>query len=319
MLACANVDPADLLMGPITMQSLAWSIFGLVLLFGAIGIGFMIWQRRINHRPSRIETMAVLVLLSVLAGGFLGAFAWWPNYPDAFSWPLPGLAARMLAVAGWSFALAAAMALMRPNPKHLRLVLLMLWVYLGPLTVAILTLHLNRFDFSRPVVPTFFIIVVVLLVSSSIALLVLPRQDTVPDGSPNQLASSVLWIIAGVAGLWAVALFIKPDGPVPLIWSWPHDALTTRLIASMFLTIAVGAYAARLSQRLSQTVFLTTLAYGIGVIVAGFAHVMTAKPSPTGYVSVTLPKSYMVVWGALGFLAIIAFVNSKWSEAQKLR
>ena len=300
------------------MTSLVWQIVGLVLLVGTVWIGFLGWRKRMDHKSSTVETLAAIVLLGALGGGFWGAFAWWQNLPYAFSWHLPGLAARMLAAAGWSFALASALALRHPYPSHLRLVLLMLWVYLAPLTLAILTLHLDRFDFTRNVTIGFFIIAVLLLVTSTIALLTLPRNDPVAGIPPNSIASSALWLIGGVAGLWAVALFLKPDGPWPLIWPWPGDALTTRLIASMFLTISVGALAALPSQRLACTVFWATGVYGIGVVIAGFAHVMTTRPSPTGYAAVTLPKSYMVVWGALGIVAALALVASRHSTVERL-
>ncbi|MCK0169477.1 hypothetical protein MWU53_00230 [Aliiroseovarius sp. S1123] len=292
------------------MTSFVWQIVGMVLLFGTVWLGNFLWRHRLGHRPSRVEALAAFVLLGTLAGGFWGAFAWWQNLPYAFSWPLPGLAARMLAAAGWSFALASALALWRPYPTHLRLVLLMLWVYLAPLTAAILTQHLDRFDFTREVTVAFFIIVVLLLVTSSFSLLALPRQDLGTEEPPNSLSSWALGLIGAVAGLWAVTLFLKPDGPWPLIWPWPGDALTTRLIASMFLTIAVGAIAARPDQQLGRTVFWTTITYGVGVVIAGVAHVMTAEPSPMGYSDVTWPKSYMTVWGVLGAIAAVALVGS---------
>ncbi len=306
----ANVAVAGQLTRAKKMTPIVWQLIGMALLFGTVWLGNLLWRQRVDHRPSTVETLAAIVLLGTLAGGFWGAFAWWQNLPFAFSWQLPGLAARMLAAAGWSFALASALALWRPYPAHLRLVLLMLWVYLAPLTLAILTQHLDRFDFAREVTVAFFVIVVFLLVASSFALLALPRNDPDPGLRPNALSSWTLWLIGGVAGLWAVALFLKPDGPWLLIWPWPSDPLTTRLIASMFLTISVGAIAARPNHQLGRTVFWTTMAYASGVVIAGFAHVMTAEPSPMGYSVVALPKSYMIVWGALGTMAAVALIGS---------
>jgi len=314
----ASGAAADETVGLANMTSLVWQIVGIVLVIGTIWIGFRSWRQRIDHKPSRSETLAAIVLSATLAGGFWGAFAWWQNLSYAFPWPLPGLAAHMLAVAGWSFALASALALRCSYPTHLRLVHLMLWVYLAPLTLAILILHLDRFDFAREVTVTFFIIVVLLLVASTIALVTLPRSDPVAGAPPGTIASWALRLIGGVAGLWAVVLFVKPDGPWPLIWPWPGDALTTRLIASMFLAISVGALAALPSQWLARTVFWTTVTYGAGVVIAGFAHVMTAKPSPMGYAVVTPPVSYMVVWGALGIVAALALVASQHAGVEGL-
>jgi hypothetical protein len=186
----------------------------------------------------------------------------------------------------------------------------MLWVYLAPLTLAILTQHLDRFDFSREVTVAFFAIVTFLLVASSFALLALPRKVPETDLRLNSLSSWTLRLIGGVAGFWAVALFLKPDGPWPLIWPWPSDPLTTRLIASMFLSISVGAIAARANHQLGRTVFWATMAYGVGVVIAGFAHVMTDEPTSVGYSVARLPKSYMIVWGALGTTAAVALIGS---------
>ncbi|MCG6856800.1 MAG: hypothetical protein LJE67_01895 [Salaquimonas sp.] len=301
---------------PGTMSSFAWQVVGMVLLVGTVWAGYRFWRHGLAHEPSRAEVLAALVLLGTLAGGFWGAFAWWQNLAYAFSWSLPGLAARMLAAAGWSFALAAAFALGSSSIRHLRLVLLMLWVYLAPLTLAILTLHLERFDFTRDVTVAFFAIVVLLLVSSSIALFALPRNDPVSDALPRAPARLALWTIGAVAGCWAIALFVKPDGPSPLIWTWPRDALTTRLIASMFLATSVGAFAALPGRRLGRTVFWVTIAYALGIMVAGFAHAVWADPVLVLKVE-KLPASYMVVWGVLGAIAAMALLVSGASETEQ--
>ena len=290
------------------MGEFGWQLLGMALLIGTLLGGYALWRRGPGHGASLTERRVALLLTATGAGGFWGALAWWANYPGAFSWPLPGLGARMLAAAGWSFALACLLILRRPFAAHLRLGAAILWVYLAPLTLAILALHLDRFDFGRPVTGAFFAIVVALLIGATWALWRLPAEAPLP---PDRAAALPLMLIAGVAGGWALLLFLWPAGPVPAIWPWRGDALTTRLIASMFLSVAVGAALALRDRRRAGTVHAMTLAYGIGVVAAGFAHVMTAQPGERGYKEVSLPLSYMLVWGGLGLIALIALTRRR--------
>lgn len=290
------------------MGERGWQVLGMALLIGTLWGGYALWRRGPGRAAPVAERWVALLLAATGAGGFWGAMAWWSNYPGAFSWPLPGLGARMLAAAGGSFALTCLLILWRPFPAHLRLGAAMLWVYLAPLTLAILTLHLTRFDFARPVTAVFFAIVVLLLTGSSLALLRLPAEAAQPPGRGD---AAPLAAIAAIAGGWALLLFLWPDGPVPLIWPWPGDALTTRLIASMFLSVATGALLALRDGRRAVTAHAMALAYGIGVIAAGFAHVMTAQPGERGYTQISLPLSYMVVWGTLGLIATLALIRRR--------
>ncbi|WP_435259533.1 hypothetical protein ACSBLW_07145 [Thioclava sp. FR2] len=292
------------------MGVLGWQALGMGLLTGSILWGFSLWRQRLDHIPDHAEGLAALTLVATCAGGFWGAFAWAPNYPYAFSWALPGLAAKMLAAAGWSFALAAFLALRKPFATHLRMVVAMLWVYLAPLTLAILTQHLARLDFGRAVTWAFFAIVLALLLASSVTLWHL-RNFKEMDGRPAPALRLCLLGIAGVSGAWALALFLWPNGPLPLIWPWQGDPLTTRLIASMFLSVATGAWIARASRSLAQTALWVTLAYGLGVVIAVLAHALTGQATERGYAGGAFPVSYMVVWGGLGLCAALALLASR--------
>lgn len=287
------------------MTVILWQMVGMGLLLGSMALGQRLWRNRLDHIPDRPERLAAILLTATLAGGFWGALAWWPNYPFAFAWPLPPFAAKMLAAAGWSFALASALALWRPFPAHLRMVLAMLWVYLAPLTLAILTLHLARFDAGQPVTWAFFAIVTLLLAVASHALWRLP----VPPPPPVPKAPVSLWLIGLVAGIWGLALFFWPKGPSLVIWPWQGDPLTTRLIASMFLSVATAALLALRDSRLTDTALCTTFAYGAGVVLAGWVQSMASQPDPDrGYAGGAAPLSYLLVWGVLGLLAAASLV-----------
>jgi hypothetical protein len=64
--------------------------------------------------------------------------------------------------------------------------------------------------------------------------------------APTARVCRSLGLVAAVTALWGLALFVTDSGPSGSIWVWPGDLLTSRLIAVMLLTIAVGAvYALR--------------------------------------------------------------------------
>src|SRR3954466_7154768 len=123
------------------MNDIAVQILGLLVFFAMIAGSYWCWVRPHNIN---IETKGVLLLIiATMTGGLIGSTGWWFDVPQAFSWDLPPLASRMLAVAGWAFGAATFMTLQRPTQQRIRLVLLMLAVYLTPLALAIVFFHLN--------------------------------------------------------------------------------------------------------------------------------------------------------------------------------
>lgn len=258
------------------MTQLGWQVVALALLVGALALGEFLLRRR--GRPSAAERMVLLTLV----GGLLGAPFWWRGDSAAFAWALPPLAGRMLAAAGWAFALACLVALRRRGGGQFRLVGWMLAVYLGPLTAAILLLHLDRMDFGAAVTWAFFAIVVLLLLAAA-WLVRLPAPRDAP--APDRATGAVLAVVGTIAAGWGAALFVWPDGPLPQLWLWPADPLTSRLIASMFLTVAAACLVARNSAALGSTVLATVAVYGVGISLAALANLAAGKPLPTAYVA----------------------------------
>lgn len=278
------------------MSELGWQIMGLALLLGGFALGERILARRATA-ARRLAAERIIVL--TLVGGFLGAPFWWRGDPDAFAWTLPPLAGRMLAAAGWAFAVACLLALRRPAEAQIRLIGVMLALYLGPLTIAILAVHRDRFDPARPVTWGFFSIVILLLAGA--LWLAKPGNGPTNDTMPPRAMRWVLVAVGGAAGLWGAALFAWPPGPVVAIWLWPTDALTSRLIASMFLTVAGACWAARGSAPLAVTVMAVVLVYGIGVSLAGLANLVADKP---------LPVAYMVFWSVAATAAAVSLATA---------
>ena len=171
----------------------------------------------------------------------------------------------------------------------MRLVMLMLATYLAPPLVAVLLFHLDRFDPYVPITYAFFAIVLLMTVA---ALWYLFRQPViVPETPSDRLAPGPLvrgWLglVAVVTALWGLALFVTDDGPSPLIWAWPGDLLTSRLIAVMLLTIAVGAVYALRSADGSRVMLGMVAVYGFGVTLANIWSALASKPVNPAYVAV---------------------------------
>jgi hypothetical protein len=270
----------------VLMSDLLVQALSLFALLGLVAWGTWRWVR---PRETGVQGKGMLELtVLTLAGGLLGSVGWWLDDPRSFSWDLPPLAGRMLASAGWAFGVATFAALQRPVPHRMRLVMLMLATYLAPLLVAVLLFHLDRFDPYVPITYAFFAIVLLMTVA---ALWYLFRQPVIfPDTPADHLPPGPrlrawLALVATVTALWGLALFVTDDGPSALIWAWPGDLLTSRLVAVMLLTIAVGAvYALRFAD-LSRVMLGVVAVYGFGVTLANLWSGLASKPVNPAYVA----------------------------------
>jgi surface polysaccharide O-acyltransferase-like enzyme len=225
------------------MGGLLVQFLGLFALLGLAAWGYRHWIS--PRRGVGIQGKGMLLLCVVtLVGGLLGSTGWWIDDPKSFSWDLPPLASRMLACAGWAFGIATLAALRRPVPRRTRLVMLMLAVYLSPLLVSAPLFHLDRFDAAAPITYVFFALVLTMTVAVLWYLFkqpVIVPNEPADSLAPTELLGRWLGLVAAVCALWGLALFVTDDGPSALIWVWPGDLLTSRLIAVMLLTIALGA------------------------------------------------------------------------------
>jgi hypothetical protein len=266
-------------------ETLILQILGLLLLLVALAIGYRLWVW-----PHRLEAglqaqgLLMLIVLTMM-GGFVGSPVWWRDDPSAFSWDLPPLAGRMLAAAGWSFTVVCFLVLRKPTARRQRLVLLLLAVYLLPLAAAIFAFHLDRFDFSAPITYAFFTIVA-LMSASVLWYLLRPPPAIVPEGPERPVPTWTRWWLrsaAIVTLVWGLALFWTDNGPSALIWAWPGDLLTSRLIGVMLLTIAAGAWYSQSAAGSAPAMLAMMVAYGVGVAAAGLGNVVAGKPLPLGY------------------------------------
>jgi hypothetical protein len=265
------------------MTDLSWQILGLLLLIATTAAALALTRGRAPLWPA-------LTLAATMGGGFWGAFAWWPDFPGGFAWDLPPLVARMMATAGWAFALVCGLILRDPTPARLRFALWLLLAYLVPLALAILALHLDRFDFDQPLAWGFFIIVTGLILLAGAGLRRLPRPA---PGQPEPAGR--LMLIGLPCLLIGGYLFLIPQGgpdwgPLASFILWPDDALTTRLVAAMPLTVAAGALLASRDRALTPLTLCFTALYAVGVVVAGLWNLTAGRP---------LPLPYLAFWASM--------------------
>lgn len=258
---------------------LFWQLLGLLLLFSGVWWGYQRWLKPYAKELNWSERSLLILVILTFIGGFVGSFGWWWDVPASFAWDLPPLAARLLAAAGWSFAVACWLTLERPSLPRLRLIILMLFVYLAPLAIAIVLFHLDRFDWTAPISYVFFALVVPMTAVSLWHLLHPMGIIQVKDDVPVMGVARVwLWGTAVLTALWGLALFLTDKGPSTLIWVWPGDLLTSRLIAVMLWTLAAAAVYSLRSQEALRVTLAAMVVYGMGVVAANVWNVAALKP-----------------------------------------
>lgn len=287
------------------MPDLFYQILALLTLVGGVALGYRRWiaPRRATLTPLALGLLALLVL--TFTGGLLGSPFWWLDAPQSFAWDLPPLAARMLAVAGWTFAVLCFLVLERPTTHRVRLALILLNVYLAPLVVAVLAFHLERFNFAAPITYGFFILAGGMTIIGLWYLFrppVLMPADSTSTQPVGWLMQGWLATVTVVLALWGLALFITDNGPSTLIWVWPGDLLTSRLIAVMLWAIAAGAAFALHRADTARLMLVVLTTYGLGVTAANGWSVLSGK---------TIQFSYLIAFGLMGLISALGLVAQR--------
>jgi hypothetical protein len=275
-------------------------VAGLLLLCGLVFGG---WLRWINPYEATLDTqqkgLLVLVILTI-AGGAGGGVFWWMVSPISFSWQLPPLAFRMLGAAGFAFAITGLHVMHRRRASLIRDYIILLAVYLVPLVGAILLFHLDRFNWHAPITYAFFIVAGGMAAAAVwfIACRTMPPFDESPNPVPSTLVRSYLFLVMVIFGAWGLTLFIFPSGRLPQIWVWPQDALTTRLIATMLLTIGTAGLLGRSNTEAVKMSACMFVVYGFGVMFACSANASMGRP---------IPFTYLVAFALLALTSVPLF------------
>ena len=292
---------------PDNLADLVVQFFGLFLLCLGLYLSYRWWVKPYAASLDWQGQGALLLVILTMIGGAVGSTGWFADDPRSFSWDLPPLASRMLGGAGWAFAVLCWQALRRPHWRRVRLVLVALLIYLAPIDLAVVLFHLDRFDFAAPITYGFFLIAVGMAVAATWYLLrpplslvqALPQPGNTPV---SRLRKTVLALTSALTLPWALALFMTDQGLTRLVWAWPGDLLTSRLIAVMLLTIGVGSLLSLTSDDTARMMLAMNLTYGLGVAVAGMVNVLLGKPLPWGYV---------LVFSVLALVSTIALVAER--------
>lgn len=264
-------------------------LFGLILLVVGMSIGYWFGVRPHKATLTPQGYGLLMLVVATMIGGFIGSPFWWADQPLSFSWDLPPLASRMLAAAGWSFFATALMALRRPTDYRLRLMLILLLTYLAPLALLIFLFHLPQFDFTQPITYIFFAIVFAMIIAS---VGYLRHQPTIIDAQKRDTEAPVvviqvwLWIVASITFVWGAALIITANGPIGLIWVWPSDLLSSRLIGVMLLTLTVGSFYAQRYADTARMMLVMILVYSLGITLAGMWNLWLAMPIQPLYIAI---------------------------------
>lgn len=273
---------------PLPQSPLALNLLALALLIGAVTLLLRLFALRLAGLPLWIR----LTLAATTAGGAIGAPFWWSGVAGSFAWTPAPLAFRFLAVAGLAFAVVGARVMARPETPRLRALMAMLAVYLVPLVVAILSLHADQLDWTAPVVWGFVTIAGALGLAALAGL----ARSPVTRPAPRSAQAGIWALAAGAFLLWGLALFVWPAGPLIALWLWPADALTSRLIGAMLLTVGLMAALAAQRAEVPRLMALGIAVYGLGVAAACLLHAAAGRP---------LPWAYLGALGVAGALAAL--------------
>lgn len=277
------------------MDAIWFFLGGLMFVLAFFGAGWWGWPRL-----QGLSAATRFTVIATATGGLIGALFWWQDLTPAFAWDLPPLASRLLGAAATAFGAGGVLVLLQPSAARAWLHDVMTAIYLLPLLAAVLLLHLDRFDYAAPVTWGFFVAVLA-VGGASIAGVALDRPG---DPGPVSRPFEAGWhVLAGVLlGIWAGALFVAPATPVALIFLWPADPLTSRLIAAMLMTLAAAMLIARGRAGLSLSANLVGAIYGWGGV-AALAVNMAA--------GLSWPPAYLAVFGLVGAVSTALLLSRR--------
>jgi len=275
----------------------AWLLIGLALFLVTLFLARAQLGLRVGRTMTRRERSEAMVAAMVFAGGLWAAPAWWYGSEGSFPFPLDPFSGRLLGAAAAVFAMAALITLIRPSRQRMRFLMVLVLCHLGPLAAALIVWHRDAFDWTDPAAWGLVVAMVLLLPGALLGLLAPAGLTRAIDVRPPARGSRVILGLTGLAA-WALglALYIRPDGPVPELWLWAGEPLTSRLMASALFALAGAAIIGAFAGRHSATALFLLVVWGAGL---GLAVL------PQHQAGEALPWAWAGLWGAVAVLAAI--------------
>jgi hypothetical protein len=262
-----------------------------------------------------VPLLARLVTIFLLVGGALGCLSSFLLIRNAWPWSMPDLAFRFLAGAAAAYAVGSLLTLRQPGWRASELLMTTVIIYGIPLGLATL-IGSEAIDFGKISSWGFFALVIPAV---TIAIVTVARNWSIPDASGDPLLSRDLrvlllglGVVATLVGAW-VYLAPRESGAV---WPWaelgPWKQLDTRLLASMLLTIGVGALLVAWRNRWSMALVFLPMLWAYCVVSSiGLAIHADATPAFS-----TEDYTYVGIFSAVLLLTLGLFVR-QWKASDR--
>jgi hypothetical protein len=227
--------------------------------------------------PVRFLTLALLV------GGLIGVVTNFPPILGFWPWEMPPLAHRFLAGAAAAYLVGGAVTLARGRWAESELLLVTVILYGVPLVGAILA-QPGSVDWTRLVALLFAGIVTSALVVSVFYVLKGRGRTLAEGGTVLSVPLRVFLLVVGDAATAVGALVYAVPSRAGLVWPWSalpawSDPLDNRLVASMLLTVGLGALFALWRDDRGAAGLLVLMVWAYCVVV-GAALVLHAAAEP---------------------------------------
>lgn len=269
----------------------------------------------IGQRSIRTLSWPVwIVTLALFFGGLIGGLTNFLLLNGFWPWPMPPLAFRFLAGAAAAYVVGSFLTLIHARWVEAELLMLTVLAYGFPLVGAIL-IDQYLIDWTKPIAWLFVIIVAF---AASIAVIYLWRKRgaaQAESAGPLQPSTHLFLIsLAALAGLVGLIVFIAPKS-AGFVWPWATltawKRLDSRLIASMLLTIATGAFYTRWRndrgavQVIVGMLWAYCLVAGIGITLHALATPDFVRPDVT----------YLIIFAVIVVTSIVIFLREQQTTA----
>ena len=216
---------------------------------------------------------------ALAVGGAAGAVSQFRLERALWVWPMPDLAYRFLAAAATAYVAGGVYCLVSRKPGAAELLSMTVLLYGVPLVGAVIW-DRDVIDWGRPVAWEFVVIVSIAMAIAAGFVVQQVREH--PTNGWRQDVPGIFFVVLGVAAtLVGVLVFFAPKQAA---WAWPWAELAAwkpldiRLIASMLITIGLGAawFAWRRRNGMAELFTLMLVGYAVVAAIGLWKHARVA-------------------------------------------